>query len=114
MIELISDDRCLSCGLCVKVCPTNVFDDVPGGIPVIARQQDCQTCYMCEAYCPVDAMYVSPYADKSVAVDEQELADSGQLGSWRATIGWGPGRTKLAAGAQQLAPPGQSEAAFPS
>ena len=59
MIELISEERCTSCNICVRVCPTNVFDAVEGGIPVIARQQDCQTCYMCELYCPSDAMFVA-------------------------------------------------------
>jgi NAD-dependent dihydropyrimidine dehydrogenase PreA subunit len=97
MIELISSERCIGCGLCVKVCPTNVFDGAEGEIPVIARQHDCQTCYMCEAYCPVDAMFVAPYADEAAQVDEHELAGNGLLGSWRATIGWGHGRTKLAA-----------------
>ncbi|MFC4779047.1 4Fe-4S binding protein [Paenibacillus sp. GCM10023252] len=96
MIELVSSERCIGCNLCVKVCPTNVFDKTEHE-PVIARQEDCQTCFICEAYCPVDALYVSPYTDEKVAVHEEELADQGILGSWRATIGWGPGRTKLAA-----------------
>ena len=47
MIELISEDRCVACNICVKVCPTNVFDEVSDGIPAIARQDDCQTCFMC-------------------------------------------------------------------
>ncbi|AJY75869.1 4Fe-4S dicluster domain-containing protein [Paenibacillus beijingensis] len=97
MIELVSKDRCVQCSLCVKVCPTNVFDTGTDGVPIIARQEDCQTCFICEAYCPVDALYVSPYADVSVTYEENELAEKGLLGSWRATIGWGPGRTKLAA-----------------
>lgn len=96
MIELVSAERCIGCNLCVKVCPTNVFDKKEHA-PVIARQSDCQTCFICEAYCPVDALYVSPYADEQVAVDEHRLAEEGVLGSWRATLGWGPGRTKLAA-----------------
>ncbi|MCR2804674.1 4Fe-4S dicluster domain-containing protein [Paenibacillus soyae] len=96
MIELVSAERCIGCNLCVKVCPTNVFDKTEHE-PVIARQSDCQTCFICEAYCPADALYVSPYADEQIAVDEAELAGNGVLGSWRATIGWGPGRTKLAA-----------------
>ena len=97
MIELVSKERCISCNLCVKVCPTNVFAKGDDGVPVIARQDDCQTCFICEAYCPVDALYVAPFADKAVAVDEEKLAETGVLGSWRATIGWGPGRTKIAA-----------------
>lgn len=96
MIELVSSDRCIECGICVKVCPTNVFDVGVNGIPVIARQEDCQTCFMCEAYCPVDALYVSPQADIHVPIDEDELIATGLLGSWRETIGWGPGRTRLA------------------
>lgn len=97
MIELVSAERCIQCNLCVKVCPTNVFDKTEGGVPVIKRQEDCQTCFICEAYCPVDALYVSPFTDEAVQVDEEELAAKGILGSWRETIGWGPGRQKLAA-----------------
>ncbi|MDQ0112095.1 NAD-dependent dihydropyrimidine dehydrogenase PreA subunit [Paenibacillus harenae] len=81
----------------MKVCPTNVFDRTESGAPVIKRQKDCQTCFICEAYCPVDALYVSPFTDEAVQVDEEELAAKGVLGSRRETIGWGPGRQKLAA-----------------
>ncbi len=90
MIELISEERCTSCNICVRVCPTNVFDAVDGGIPVIARQQDCQTCYMCELYCPSDAMFVAADVAVPQTVDEQRLADNGVLGSYRRAIGWTP------------------------
>lgn len=59
MIEVIDAERCTSCDICVNVCPTNVFDKTDG-IPVIARQDDCQTCFLCELYCPEDALWVSP------------------------------------------------------
>jgi NAD-dependent dihydropyrimidine dehydrogenase PreA subunit len=97
MIELVSDERCVQCDVCVEVCPTNVFDAVEGGSPVIARKSDCQTCFMCEAYCPADAMYVAPNADVSVEVNEAELAAGGILGSYRRAVGWGPKRTPGAA-----------------
>jgi NAD-dependent dihydropyrimidine dehydrogenase PreA subunit len=92
MIEILSESLCIRCDICVQVCPTNVFDSVDGEPPQIARREDCQTCFMCEAYCPVDAMYVSPKADERDAVDENELARAGLLGGYRAEIGWGKGR----------------------
>jgi formate hydrogenlyase subunit 6/NADH:ubiquinone oxidoreductase subunit I len=69
-----------------------VFDAVPDEAPVIARQADCQTCFMCELYCPTDALFVAPEADESVTVREQTLAEKGLLGSYRAAVGWGEGR----------------------
>lgn len=96
MIELVSASRCIQCNLCVTACPTNVFDKVPGKPPTIARQSDCQTCYMCELYCPVDALYVAPHADESVPVDEAELVAAGLLGSYREDVGWGKGRIAAA------------------
>lgn len=96
MIELVSETRCIQCNLCVTACPTNVFDAVPGKAPKIARQSDCQTCYMCELYCPVDALYVDPNAEESVTVDEKTLVAAGLLGSYRQHLGWGKGRTPAA------------------
>jgi NAD-dependent dihydropyrimidine dehydrogenase PreA subunit len=92
MIEVLSTARCIDCDICIRVCPTNVFE--PGqGAPVIARQSDCQTCFQCEAYCPVAAIYVAPFripveAD-SFFKDEAALLESGQLGIYRSRVGWG-------------------------
>jgi NAD-dependent dihydropyrimidine dehydrogenase PreA subunit len=94
VIELVAAARCIACDKCVKVCPTNVFDLGADGIPVIARQEDCQTCFQCEANCPVDALFVSPHTrplPEEPSVDE--LTRSGLLGSYREHIGWGKGRT---------------------
>ena len=81
MIELISDARCVQCNLCVSVCPTNVFDKVDNDVPVIARQNDCQTCFMCELYCPADAMYVAPHPDRLIGLSEPELEQAELLGA---------------------------------
>ena len=91
MIQIVSSDRCIQCKLCVKVCPTNVFDADENGTPIIARQEDCQTCFICEAYCPADALYVSPMADRLEELEESRLIEDGLLGSWRAKIGWSKG-----------------------
>jgi NAD-dependent dihydropyrimidine dehydrogenase PreA subunit len=97
MIEIVSAAACIACDVCVKVCPTDVFDRGSDGVPVIARQSDCQTCFMCEAYCPTDALYVSPVSAPvepgSPHADENAVADRGLFGGYRELVGWGRGRT---------------------
>jgi len=97
MIELISENRCINCNLCVTICPTNVFErSRSGGAPSIARQSDCQTCFMCELYCPVDALYVAPLAEQTTEVDEQSIIEKKLIGNYRESIGWGKGRKSTA------------------
>ncbi|MFD1775257.1 4Fe-4S dicluster domain-containing protein [Paenibacillus rhizophilus] len=96
MIEVISADRCIGCNQCVSVCPTNVFDRSGGKVPVIARQSDCQTCFMCELYCPVDALYVAPDSEAATGITETELKERGLLGGYREKVGWGKGRKPVA------------------
>ena len=97
MIEIFSAERCISCDKCIDVCPTRVFDRGPDGLPVIARQDNCQTCFQCEAYCPTDALFVAtqlePVPDGSPYKDLQHVLDTGLLGSYRRALGWGKGRT---------------------
>ena len=91
MIELVSEDRCTGCDLCVQVCPTHVFDAVPGGIPVIARKHDCQTCFMCEAWCPVDALYVAPFAEEEKVVEVMRGQPRSTRKLWSTTVPRVPG-----------------------
>jgi NAD-dependent dihydropyrimidine dehydrogenase PreA subunit len=88
MIELVLASLCTGCGECVRVCPTHVFDAGADGVPVIARQEDCQTCFMCELYCQADALYVGPDHDRAVPVDADEIVNSGLLGQYRRDSGW--------------------------
>lgn len=90
MIEIVSESACIKCDVCIKVCPTDVFDRGADGLPVIARQSDCQTCFMCEAYCPTDALYVSPV---SAPVDPGSPHASESAVSAAGLLGWGRGRT---------------------
>jgi NAD-dependent dihydropyrimidine dehydrogenase PreA subunit len=95
MIELVSEDRCIGCDRCVEVCPTNVFNAVPGGPPVVARKSDCQTCFLCEAYCPVDALFVAAEAHEDVHVVEADLVAKGLLGQYRRNLGWSKGSSPI-------------------
>jgi NAD-dependent dihydropyrimidine dehydrogenase PreA subunit len=88
MIEIVSAARCIQCDSCIAACPDNVFDRGADGLPVIARLDDCQTCFLCELYCPVDALYVSPLKDGIEGAEEAALIASGQMGSYRRALGW--------------------------
>jgi NAD-dependent dihydropyrimidine dehydrogenase PreA subunit len=88
VIELILSDRCTNCGACVEVCPTNVIDPSAAGPPVLARIEDCQTCFMCELHCRADAIYVAPDCDRRVEVTPEEVVASGCLGQYRKHSGW--------------------------
>jgi NAD-dependent dihydropyrimidine dehydrogenase PreA subunit len=89
MIELVIGDRCIECNACVETCPTNVFDSRPRQPPAIARQDDCQTCFMCELYCPADALYVAADCEHSCPVSEADIIASGWVGQFRRDSGWG-------------------------
>ena len=92
MIEIVSEERCIRCDICERVCPAFVFDRDETGLPFIARQDDCQTCFLCEIYCPTDALYVSPVATGPTGVTLAEVAEGDLFGSYARALGWSRGR----------------------
>ena len=92
MIEVVSASRCIRCDICVRVCPADVFAKNTEGLPVIARQDDCQTCFLCEIYCPTDALYVAEVADGPTGITEAEVAARGLFGTYARALGWSKGR----------------------
>ncbi|WP_242129010.1 ferredoxin family protein [Sphingobium sp. Sx8-8] len=88
MIAHIFENRCTGCHSCVAACPTHVFDAGEGGVPVIARIDQCQTCYMCELYCEADAIYVDPDQHAAATIAPEAILEAGHAGRLRHDYGW--------------------------
>ena len=53
MPPVIAPDKCLSCGECADVCPSDVFfGSKKGEIPVVAYPNECWYCNACVSACP--------------------------------------------------------------
>ncbi|MCQ5337656.1 MAG: ferredoxin family protein [Candidatus Methanomethylicia archaeon] len=53
----VDPEKCNGDGLCISVCPTNVFDFI-NNKAVPKRPQDCILCMACVSQCPTQAITV--------------------------------------------------------
>ncbi|MEW5955555.1 MAG: 4Fe-4S binding protein [Candidatus Micrarchaeota archaeon] len=52
-------DKCTGCGVCVKVCPMNIYEMKNGKTSVKpGAEDDCIQCHACEVNCPVKAITI--------------------------------------------------------
>ncbi|MCT4545039.1 MAG: NADH-quinone oxidoreductase subunit NuoF [Vallitalea sp.] len=54
---VISDEKCIACGICAKVCPVNAITGERKNPPYHIHQDICIKCGACIPKCPVDAIY---------------------------------------------------------
>lgn len=57
---MVSDENCIGCGICTRVCPTGNIT-VENGHSVFGNK--CATCLSCFHWCPVEAIYMSKTPD---------------------------------------------------
>ena len=60
-------ELCKVCGICIELCPEDVFDRDKLGYPIVARAEDCTSCLLCELHCPDFAIEVQRRARKTPA-----------------------------------------------
>lgn len=54
----LEQTRCKACGICIALCPKQVFEADIEGMPVAARAEDCIGCKLCALRCPDFALKV--------------------------------------------------------
>jgi len=57
-IPEINYDYCKACGICIAMCPKQVFAKEQGGKPAVEKPEECIGCMMCEYRCPDFALRV--------------------------------------------------------
>lgn len=56
----VATDKCISCGMCVADCPSNIIELVDG-YPAITNEAACMRCQHCLAVCPEGAISILGY-----------------------------------------------------
>ena len=59
MPPIVDKTKCNNCGVCVNICPTDVyFGSKPMEVPVVKYPDECWHCNACVHDCPVDAIHL--------------------------------------------------------
>ncbi|MFA5033091.1 MAG: 4Fe-4S binding protein [bacterium] len=55
----VDKDKCIQCGMCEKVCPTDVKMYEAVDNPGVANTPECVRCFSCKSICPMNAIKVN-------------------------------------------------------
>ena len=59
MIVNVDNEKCIGCKRCYEVCPLDVYAWSDGTQhPVIAYEEECQMCFICQEECPAKAIKI--------------------------------------------------------
>ncbi len=73
----IDQDKCNGCGMCMEVCPQQVFT-LAGKTSSITDRDACMECGACARNCPQQAIYVRPGVGCAYAVLMDKLNIKGK------------------------------------
>ena len=65
----VDEDKCISCGKCVEVCPFGAMVAPDGGRPTVVELM-CEGCGACTVVCPVAAIQVKKSATGTLSIEE--------------------------------------------
>jgi ferredoxin len=58
MSLVVDENKCTGCGMCIEVCPHNVFK-IKNKIATIIDRESCMECGACKKNCPFSAIQVN-------------------------------------------------------
>ena len=78
-IQISVAHKCIRCGRCIAVCPSDVFGkDNETGLIEVKQKQRCISCGQCVAICPTSSIHHSYFQQKDIhpESDQSNLAGS--------------------------------------
>jgi 2-oxoglutarate ferredoxin oxidoreductase subunit delta len=77
--EIVVDaDLCKTCGICLALCPRDVFTADERGLPLVAHLEACTVCRICEYHCPDFAIAISWREEPRGVTEESPHASEGR------------------------------------
>ena len=93
---VLDEEKCIGCGMCLDVCPHEVFRRNNGRVS-LADRDGCMECGACARNCPVEAVYVQAGVGCAAAVINTALGRDGDSCCCVIDSETGPGSTDPAA-----------------
>jgi len=75
----LQEDRCIGCGMCLEVCPREVFEMKGRGVRIRDRDA-CMECGACSRNCPTEAIAVEAGVGCAAAIINGLLGRTGDDG----------------------------------
>lgn len=73
MPPVIDPERCVHCGMCMEICPEDVFGESRKSVPKITYGEECWHCGACVLDCPSQA--ITLYIPLPMRVYKHEWGD---------------------------------------
>ena len=80
MPPVIDEEKCTKCGVCVDVCPVDVYyGSGEAEIPTVSYGEDCFFCCSCILECPTDAISMRHFTDFQIMAQIDSILEKDHM-----------------------------------